>query len=68
MLINSSNWQCFRIKALRQVPHKKHTKGNGQNSGGREALKSRAKGTRREASWGETSSSGTGGSHPGQKS
>ena len=48
-LINSSNWQCFCIKALYQVPHIKHTKGNGQNSGGREALKSRGKGTRREA-------------------
>ena len=48
-LISSSNWQCFRIKALCQVPHRKHTKGNGQNSGGREALKSRGKGTRREA-------------------
>ena len=48
-LINSSNWQCFRIKVLCQVPHRKHTKGNGQNSGGREALKSRGKGTRREA-------------------
>ena len=48
-LINRSNWQCFRIKALCQVPHRKHTKGNGQNSGGREALKPRGKGTRREA-------------------
>ena len=48
-LISSSNWQCFRIKALCQVPHRKHTKGNGQNSGGREALKSRGKGTTREA-------------------
>ena len=34
---------------LMSVPHRKHTKGNGQNSGGREALKSRDKGTRREA-------------------
>ena len=34
---------------LMLVPHRKHTKGNGQNSGGREALKSRDKGTRREA-------------------
>ena len=67
-LINSSNWQCFCIKALCQVPHIKHTKGNGQNSGGREALKSRGKGTRREALLGETRSSGTGGSHPGQES
>ena len=33
---------------LMSVPHRKHTKGNGQNSGGREALKSRDKGTRRE--------------------
>ena len=48
-LISSSNWQCFRIKALCQVPHRKHTKGNGQNSGGREALKSRGRGTTREA-------------------
>ena len=41
--------QCFRIQALYQVPHRKHTKGNGQNSGGREALKPRGKGTWREA-------------------
>ena len=34
---------------LMSVPHRKHTKGNGQSSGGREALKSRDKGTRREA-------------------
>ena len=49
LLIKSSNWQCFRTKALCQVPHRKHTKGNAQNSGGRETLKSRGKGTRREA-------------------
>ena len=67
-VINSSNWQYFCIKALCQVPHIKHTKGNGQNSGGREALKSRGKGTRREALLGESRSSGTKGSHPGQKS
>ena len=48
-LINCSNWQCFRIKALCQVPHRKHTKGNGQNCGGREALKPRGKGTRKDA-------------------
>ena len=41
--------QCFRIQALCQVPHRKHTKGNGQNSGGRETLKPRGKGTWREA-------------------
>ena len=47
---NTANyWQCFCINALCRVPHRKHTKGNGQNSGGREALKSRDKGTRREA-------------------
>ena len=67
-LINSSNLQCFCIKALCQVPYRKHTIGNGQNSGGREALKSRGKGTRREALLGETRLSGTGGSHPGQES
>ena len=49
VLINSPNWQCFRIKVLCQVLHRKHTKGNGQNSGGREALNSRGKGTRKEA-------------------
>ena len=50
-LIYPSNWQCFshKINALCRAPHRKHTKGNGQNSGGREALKSRDKGTRREA-------------------
>ena len=50
-LINSSNWQWFRIKVLWQVPHRKHTKSNGQNSGGREVLKSRGKGTERRPSW-----------------
>ena len=50
------------------VPHRKHTKGNGQNSGGREALKSRDRGPGEKPSWGETRSSGTGGSHPGQES
>ena len=49
VLINSSNWQCLGIKVLCQVPHRKHTKGNGQNYGGREALESRGEGTRREA-------------------
>ena len=29
-LINSSNWQWFRIKVLCQVPHRKHTKNNGK--------------------------------------
>ena len=53
---------------LMSVPRRKHTKGNEQNSGGREALESRDKGTRREALLGETRSSGTGGSHPGQES
>ena len=48
-LINSSNWQCFSHKCFMSIPHWKHTKGNGQNSGGREALKSRDKRTRREA-------------------
>ena len=48
-LINSSNWQCFSHKCFMSVPHRKHTMGNGQNSGGGEALKSRYKGTRREA-------------------
>ena len=47
-LTNSSNWQCFSHKCFMSVPHRKHTKGNGQNSGGREALKSRDKRTRRE--------------------
>ena len=41
---------------------------NWQNSGGREALNSRGKGSRREALLGETRSGGTGASHPGQES
>ena len=45
-LIISSNWQCFCIKALCQVPYRKHAIGNGQNSGGREVLKSRGKGNK----------------------
>ena len=45
---------------------KTHKKANGQNTGGRKALKSKGKGTRREAPPGEgkTRSSGTGDSHP----
>ena len=39
----------FLINALCRAPDRKHTKGNGQNSGDREALRSRDKGTRREA-------------------
>ena len=39
----------FLHKCFMSVLHRKHAKGNGQNSGGREVLKSRDKGTRREA-------------------
>ena len=66
--INSSNWRCFRIKALCQVLHRKHTKGNGQNSVCREALNVGVRGPGEKTSLGETRSSGTGGSHPGQES
>ena len=67
-LINSSNWQLFRIKVLCQVPHREHTESNGKNSCGREVLKSRGKGTRREALPEGDKSCGTGGSPPGQES
>ena len=39
----------FSHKGSMSGTTQKHTKGNGQNSGGKEALKSRGKGTRREA-------------------
>ena len=68
-LISSSNWQCFRIKALCQVPHRKRTKGNGQILvvGKRLNLGVRGPGEKSGA-WRETRSSGTGDSHPGQES
>ena len=60
VLINFSNWQCFRIKVLCQVPHRKHTKGNEQNSGGSLGVR----GPGEKPSWGKTRSSGTGGRQP----
>ena len=49
-LINSSDWWWFCIEVLCRGSHRKYTKGNGwATSGGREALNSRGKGTRREA-------------------
>lgn len=48
-LINSSNWQWVCIKALNGGSHRKYTNG----TGGREALNSRGKGTRREDFLGE---------------
>ena len=47
---------------------KTHKKTNGKNTGGREALKSRGKGTRKKPSWGRQESSGIRGSHPGEES
>ena len=50
VLINSSNWQCFLHKMLYVGYHTENTQRvMGKNSGGKEALQSRDKGTRREA-------------------
>ena len=68
LLINSSNWQCFRIKALCRVPHRKHTKGNRQILVVGKRLKLGVRGPEEKPTWRETRSSGTGGSHPGQES
>ena len=64
-LINSSNWQLFRIKVLYQVPQRKHKKywlvaGKRLNLG--------VRGPVEKPSWGETRSSGTRGSHRGEES
>ena len=55
-----------RIKVLRHTGNTQET--NGQNSGGREALKSRGKGTRAEALLEVDEIEWYGGSHPGQES
>ena len=68
IIINSSNWQWFRIKVLFKIPHRKHTKSDWHYSGGREALKSRGKGTRREALLRGDKIEWYRGSHSGQES
>ena len=67
-LINSSNWQLFRIKVLYQVPHRKHTKSVGKILVVGKRLNLGVRGPVEKPSWGKTKSSGTGGSHPGEKS
>ena len=54
-----------RIKVLRHTGNTQET--NGQNSGDREALKSRGKGTRKEALLEVDEIEWYGGSHPGQE-
>ena len=68
LLINSSHWQCFCKKALCRVPHRKHTKGNGKVLVAGKRLNLGIRGPGERPSWGETRSSGTGGSHLGQES
>ena len=63
VLINSSN--CFRIKVLCQVPHRKQM---GKILVAGKRLNLGVRGPGEKPSWGETRSSGTGGSHPGQES
>ena len=54
--------------SMLHTTQKAHKKTNGKNTGGREALKSRGKGTRKKPSRGRQESSNTRGSHPGQES
>ena len=68
VLISSSHWQCFCKKAICRVPHREHTKGNGKILVAGKHLNLGVRGPGEEPSWGETRSSGTGGSHPGQES
>ena len=68
-LINSSNWQCLLHKMLYVGYHTENTQrvmGKILVAGKRLNLGIRGPGEK--PSWGETRSSGTGGSHPGQES
>ena len=67
-LKNSSHWQSFCKKAICRVPHRKHTKGNGKILVAGKRLNLGVRGPGEKPSWGETRSSDTGGSHPGQES
>ena len=58
----------FCKRALRRVPHRKNTKGNGKILVAGKRLNLGVRGPGEKPSWGETRSSGTGGSHPGQES
>ena len=58
----------FCKRALCWVPHRKHTKGNGKILVAGKHLNLGVRGPGEKPSWGETRSSGTGGSHPGQES
>ena len=60
--------QSFRIKVLRQVSHRKHTKRTGKILVAGKRLNLGVRGPGEKPYWGETGSSGTGGSHPGQGS
>ena len=63
VLINSSN--CFRIKVLCQVPHRKQM---GKILVAGKRLNLGVRGPGEKPSWGETRSSSSGGSDPGQES
>ena len=67
-LINSSNWQCFRIKVLCLVPHRNTQKVMCRILVAGKRLNLGVRGPGEKPSLGETRSSGTGGSHPGQES
>ena len=58
----------FLQKAICRVPHREHKKGNGKILVAGKRLNLGVRGPGEEPSWGETRSSGTGGSHPGQES
>ena len=67
-VINSSNWRCFCIEGLTRGSHRKYTKGNGQLLVAGRHLILGVRGPGEKPSWGETWSSDTRGSHPGQGS
>ena len=58
----------FLQKAIYQVPHRKHTKGNGKILVAGKCLNLGVRGPGEKPSLEETRLSGTGGSHPGQES
>ena len=58
----------FLQKGYMPGKHREHTKGNGKILVAGKRLNLGVRGPGEKPSWGETRSSGTGGSHPGQES
>ena len=69
LITNYSNQRTVLHCSSRQLYQTKtQQQNNGDNFGRWEAPKSRVRGPGENPSWGQTRSSGTGGSHPGQES